>query len=80
METLETAMREDLQIAGYKKSQIAYMQAQQDGDASDEDSVERRKRKAIKEAKKAAGLPTKTDQPKRISKKEKARKAYIAER
>eukprot|EP00354_Favella_ehrenbergii_P001572 CAMPEP_0170456804 /NCGR_PEP_ID=MMETSP0123-20130129/4308_1 /TAXON_ID=182087 /ORGANISM="Favella ehrenbergii, Strain Fehren 1" /LENGTH=55 /DNA_ID=CAMNT_0010720387 /DNA_START=2072 /DNA_END=2239 /DNA_ORIENTATION=+ len=52
----------------------------QEVEASDEDSVERRKRKAIKEAKKAAGLSTKSDAPKRISKKEKARKAYLAER
>lgn len=74
METLETAMKEDLQIAGFKKTQIADME-QQDLDASDEDSVERRKRKAIKEAKKAAGQPVKDEKPQRITKKEKARRA-----
>ena len=80
METLETAMKEDLKEAGYKKDQIEEME-EKDVDPSDEDSVERRKRKAIKEAKKAAGVPIpKTAIPKRITKKEKAHKAYLAER
>ena len=79
METLEVAMKEDLKEAGIKKSEIAQME-EQEIEPSDEDSVERRKRKAIKEAKKAAGLTIPKDVIKRVTKKEKARKAYLAER
>ena len=80
METLEHAMRRDLKDAGYQNGQINQMEGNE-LDPSDEDSVERRKRKAIKEARKAAGLPTKAeDMPKRVTKKEKARRAFVAER
>ena len=80
METLETAIKTDLKDAGYQKVQIEKMEGNEI-DASDEDSMERRKRKAIKEAKKAAGLPTKAENmPKRITKKEKAHRAFLAER
>ena len=47
METLENAMKEDLKDAGYKKDQILKMDEQEADKSSDEDSVERRKRKAI---------------------------------
>ena len=78
-EVFDKAMNEDLKQAGYKAEDIAAMN-QEESDASDEDSLERRKRKAIKEAKKAAGLSTMGDNPKRITKAEKARLAYKAER
>ncbi len=78
-EIFDKAMKEDLKTAGYKAEDIAAMN-QEEMEASDEDSVERRRRKAIKEAKKAAGITTKGDQPKRITKAEKARLAYKAER
>jgi len=78
-ELMDKAMKEDLKTAGYRAEEIAAMN-QEELEASDEDSVERRKRKAIKEAKKAAGLSTKDEKPKRISKKEKAHQAYKAER
>ena len=72
MDTLDKAMKDDLKSAGYTKEEI---DGGVDEDQSEEDSAERRKRKALKEAKGPNYVPTK-----RISKKERTRLAYQAER
>ena len=55
METIDKAIKEDLKAAGYTKEEIEGHQQKEVidfGDQSEEDSAERRKRKALKEAKK----------------------------
>ena len=56
METIDKAIKEDLKSAGYTKQEIEGHQ-DIDFDQSEEDSAERRKRKALKEAK-VAGQTT----------------------
>ena len=78
METLDKAIKDDLKAAGYTKEEIdGHNQKQNviDLDQSEEDSAERRKRKAPKEVK-GPGAVTQ----KRVSKNERARQAYQAER
>ena len=79
VQKLDKALREDLKDAGLKKAEIDALN-KQEIEASDEDSVERRKRKALKEANKKAGITQKEEVPRRVTKKEKARLAYRAER
>ena len=58
METIDKAIKEDLKSAGYTKEEIDVYQQKEvvnDLDQSEEDSAERRKRKALKEVKGQAG-------------------------
>ena len=78
----EKAMKEDLQNAGYKKNEIKRLQeddeqAPVEEDLSDEDSADRRKRKALEQVKGPGAIQEKI---KHVTKKEKARLAYRAER